>query len=238
MNIQRNNAFRHTKVVIAAASLVFVLGLWLLGPRIVTVLSGSFTQSAPSGAFQYAVQRGHASVEIDVTFNDNGGQADVQRYVQVNMARAQALLQSAAGERLWTTITFTKPLTAQEVEQLLKDAGVEAASYTQVGWTATGQRMASTIFRDPVAPDFNLKQLAQDAISSDPATPDYDARMAGFMVVDGVMTISEQGLGRLLADPRVYLADTTAYEVQKLVGVTEAAVHLPTPFWNMDWGAE
>ncbi len=238
MNIQRNNAFRHTKVVIVAASLVFVLGLWLLGPRIVTVLSGSFTQSAPSGAFQYAVQRGHASVEIDVTFNDNGGQADVQRYVQVNMARAQALLQSAAGERLWTTITFTKPLTAQEVEQLLKDAGVEAASYTQVGWTATGQRMASTIFRDPVAPDFNLKQLAQDAISSDPATPDYNTRMAGFMIVDGVMTISEQGLGRLLADPRVYLADTTAYEVQKLVGVTEAAVHLPTPFWNMDWGAE
>jgi hypothetical protein len=94
----------------------------------------------------FAVQHEHASVEIDVTFNGNGGQADVQRYLEANAARAQALLQAAAGERLWTTITFTKPLTAQEVEQLLRDAGVKAASYTQVGWTATGQRMASAIF--------------------------------------------------------------------------------------------
>lgn len=238
MNIQRNNAFRHTKVVIAATSLVFVLGLWLLGPRIATVLSGGFTQSAPSGAFQYAVQREHASVEIDVTFNGNGGQADVQRYVQANMARAQALLREAAGERLWTTITFTKPLTAQEVEQLLRDAGVEAASYTQVGWTATGQRMASTIFSHPGSSDFDLERLAQEAISSDPAAPDYGAAMAGFMVVDGVMTISEASLGKLLTDERVYLVDTTAYEAQKLGGVTEATVRLPTPFWDMDWGAE
>lgn len=236
MNIQRNNAFRHTKVVIAATSLVFVLGLWLLGPRIATVLSDGFTRSAPSGAFQYAVQRKHASVEIDVTFNGNGGQADVQRYVQVNMARAQALLQEAAGERLWTTITFTKPLTAQEVEQLLRDAGVEAASYTQVGWTAAGQRMASTIFSYPGSSDFDLERLAQEAISSDPAAPDYGAAMAGFMVVDGVMTISEASLGKLLTDERIYLVDTTAYEAQKLVGVTEAAVRLPTPFWDMDWG--
>ncbi|MCS6844673.1 MAG: hypothetical protein NZ528_10205, partial [Caldilineales bacterium] len=62
------------------------------------------------------------------------------------------------------------------------------------------------------------------------------ATMAGFMVVDGVLTVSEQSLGRLLADPRVYLVDTTAYEVQKLVGVADAAVRLPTPFWDLDWG--
>lgn len=238
MNIQRNNAFRHTKVVIAAPSLVFVLGLWLLGPRIATVLSGGFTQSAPSGAFQYAVQREHGSVEIDVTFNGNGGQADVQRYVQVNMARAQALLQSAAGERLRTTITFAQPLAAREVEELLRNAGVEAASYTQVGWTADGQRMASTIFKEPGATDFDLERAAQEAISSDPAAPDYGATMAGFMVMDGFMTISEQSLGRLLADPRVYLVDTTAYEAQKLVGAADAVVRLPTPFWDLDWGDE
>lgn len=238
MTIQRNSAFRYTKVVTAAASVVLVLSLWLLGPRIATVLSGGFTRSAPSGDFQYAVLHENGSIEIDVTFNGSGSQADVQRYVQANAARAQLLLQSAAGERLWATLTFTKPLKAQEVEQLLRDAAVEAASYTQVGWTTTGQRMASTIFKDSVAPDFDLQQLAQDAISSDPAAPDYDARMAGFMVVDGVMTISEASLGKLLTDERVYLVDTTAYEAQKLVGVTEATVRLPTPFWDMDWGAE
>jgi hypothetical protein len=53
-----------------------------------------------------------------------------------------------------------------------------------------------------------------------------------------MMTISEQSLGRLLVDPRVYLVDTTAYEAQKLVGVTEATVRLPTPFWDLDWGDE
>lgn len=98
--------------------------------------------------------------------------------------------------------------------------------------------MASTIFSDPGRPDFDLERSARDAISSDPAASDYDARMAGFMVVDGVLTISEASLGKLLADERVYLADTTAYEAQALAGVTGAEVHLPTPFWDMDWGQE
>lgn len=229
MNTQRN--FK-----IVATGVVLALSLWLLGPRIATVLSDSFTQSAPSGAFQYAVHHKVGSVEIDVTFNDTSGQADVQRYMEANAARAEALLQSATGKRLWTTITFVQPLTTQEMGLLLKGAGVEAASYTQVGWTTTGQRMASTIFVDPGRPDFDLERSARDAISSDPAAPDYGARMAGFMVVDGVMTISEASLGKLLADERVYLVDTTAYEAQEVVGVPKAEVYLPTPFWDMDWG--
>ena len=231
MNTQRN--FK-----IVATGVVLALSLWLLGPRIATVLSDSFTQSAPSGAFQYAVHHKVGSVEIDVTFNDTGGQADVQRYMEANAARAEALLQSATGERLWTTITFVQPLTTQEMDLLLKGAGVEAASYTQVGWTTTGQRMGSTIFVDPGRPDFDLERSVRDAISSDPAAPDYGARMAGFMAVDGVMTISEASLGKLLADERVYLVDTTAYEAQKVVGVPTAEVHLPTPFWDMDWGQQ
>ncbi|MDW8317663.1 MAG: hypothetical protein RMN53_07475 [Anaerolineae bacterium] len=236
MDIQRSSASRYTKATIAIAAVVLVLSLGLLGPRMAAVLSGGFTRSAPGGAFEYAVHREHGSVEIDVTFSGRGGRADVQRYLEANAARAQALLRSAVGERLRTTITFARPLPAREVEQLLRNAGVEAASYTQVGWTAAGQRMASTIFRDPGATDFDLERAAQEAISSDPAAPDYGATMAGFMVVDGVLTVSEQSLGRLLADPRVYLVDTTAYEVQKLVGVADAAVRLPTPFWDLDWG--
>ncbi|GIK75281.1 MAG TPA: hypothetical protein GX400_09750 [Chloroflexi bacterium] len=54
--------------------------------------------------------------------------------------------------------------------------------------------------------------------------------MAGFMVVDGSITISELGLGKLMSDERVLLVDTTAHEVQKLAGVEQASVRLPTPF--------
>lgn len=39
--------------------------------------------------------------------------------------------------------------------------------------------------------DFDLEQSVWDASSSDPAAPNYGAAMAGFMVVDGVMTVSE-----------------------------------------------
>lgn len=236
MNTKRHNTFRRTHALIAAVGMALALGLVFLGPRVASVLSGGFTRPAPGGAFEYAVHREYGSVEIDVTFSGRGDQADVQRYLDANAARAQALLRSAAGERLRTTITFAQPLAAREVEELLRDAGVEAASYTQVGWTADGQRMASTIFKEPGATDFDLERAALEAISSDPAAPDHGATMAGFMVVDGVMTISEQSLGRLLADPRVYLVDTTAYEAQKLVGAADAVVRLPTPFWDLDWG--
>ena len=145
------------------------------------------------------------------------------------------LLESAKGERLWTTLSFAKPLPFQAVNNLLKETGVEPVSYTQVGWTTTGERMGSTIFAGDSS-DFDLEKAAREAISQDPNAPDYKAQMAGFMVIEGYITISQESLGKLLRDERVYIVDTTAHEVTQLVKAGEATVHLSTPFWNMDWG--
>jgi len=118
------------------------------------------------------------------------------------------LLESAQGERLWTTLTFVKPISLHAMRTLLQEAQVEAVSYTQVGWTTTGERMGSTIFASD-NPDFDVEKATKEAISQDPNASDYKAQMAGFMMVDGYLTVSQESLGQLLRDNRLYIIDTT-----------------------------
>lgn len=222
-------------VVLSLMISTLVLLIFFFSGYVAQVLSDSFVQTSPEGAFQYAVKhRDGAAAEIEVMF-DLDNQEALSRYLQTNEERSKKLLSSAQGERLWTTITFVRPLTAQELQALLREVAIEPASYTLVGWTETGERMGSTIFADATNVDFNLKKAVQSMLSTNPDAPDYGAQMVGFMVVDGYIMISELGLGKLMSDERVLLVDTTAYEVQKLAGVEKASVRLPTPFWDMEW---
>ncbi|MFN8494972.1 MAG: hypothetical protein U0350_45635 [Caldilineaceae bacterium] len=206
-------------------------------PSLVHVMSDGLVYNAPSGAYQYSTRHSDsATTRIEVMFDLNDSVA-INRYRQVNQERAKALLASAKGERLWTTLTLNKPLPAQELRSLLEKASVKPVSYTQVGWTKTGERMGSTFFAND-DPNFDLEKAAKAAISADPEAPDHDARMAGIMVVDGYITISDASLGQLLTDNRVYIVDTTAHEVKSLANDSEATVHLSTPFWNMNWDVE
>ena len=227
----------HRVVKTATPLLIASLALyvWLFHPGLVYVLADSLTYNSPDGTYQYSTMHSaDGPIELQVTFDLNDAAA-VERYRQANQARAQTLLESATGEKLWTTLTFVKPLSLSEMSALLQAAQLKPASYTQVGWDKAGGRMGSTIFRGE-SPDFDLKQATKEAISSDPNTPDYGATMAGFMLVDGYITISQESLGKLLHDPRVYIVDTTAHEVMQVSQVSEGKVVLSTPFWNMDWG--
>ncbi|MGH9878431.1 MAG: hypothetical protein ACRD5H_12410 [Nitrososphaerales archaeon] len=220
--------------VLLLISVVITLGV--IGHRPAPVQSDTGIYRGPGGLYDYGIaRRADRPAEIHVVLELEDKMA-VERYRQASNTRAQVLLKSAPGERLYTVITFAKPLPPNETVALLKEAEVEPVSYTQVGWTAAGERMGSTIF---ASPDFDLEKLAREAISaSSEQDPLAGARTTGFMVVDGYITISEQSLGRLLADERVYLVDTTAYEVQQLVGseADGATFVLSTPFWSMDWG--
>lgn len=224
----------NVKVVLSLAiALLALVGFLFSG--LAQVLSDHFIQTSPDGVFQYAVKhRDGASAEIEVMF-DLDDPAALARYLQANEVRAETLLNSAQGERLWTTITFARPLAVEELQALLQDTAIEPVSYTLVGWTRTGQRMGSTIFADSPDAAFDLEGAVQAVLPTHPEAPDYGAQIAGLMVVDGYILISDQGLGKLMADERVLLVDTTAYEAQKLAGMGRASVHLPTPFWNMDW---
>jgi hypothetical protein len=214
-------------------SVIVILGL--LGRKPTPVQSDTGIYLGPGGLYEYGIaRRADQPTEIHVVF-DLEDQIAVERYRQASNHRALVLLASAPGHRLWTTITFARPLPLNEMVLLLQEAKVEPVSYTQVGWTAAGERMGSTIF---AGPDFDLEKLAQEAMSaSSENDPIAGAHTMGFMVVDGYIPISEESLGKLMADERVYLVDTTAYEVQQLVGLEAegATFVLSTPFWSMDW---
>jgi len=212
-----------------------VILLGVLGLRPTPAQSDTGIHRGPGGLYEYGIAR-HAGqpTEIHVVFDLNNEVA-AERYRQAGNQRALKLLKSAPGERLWTTITFAKPLPLNEMVLLLKEAEVEPVSYTWVGWTASGERMGSTLF---ASPEFDLEKLAEEAVSaSSDEEPIAGTRMAGFIVVDGYITISKKSLERLLVDERVYLVDTTAYEVQRLVGqeAQNASFHLSSPFWGMNW---
>ncbi|MCX6048385.1 MAG: hypothetical protein NT075_25055 [Chloroflexi bacterium] len=223
------------------ATSVLIIGIaicaWFFSPSLAHVLSDRLTYDAPSGAYQYSTRHSdNAVTQIQVMFDLNDAVA-IKHYRQVNQARAKELLKSAKGESLWTTLTFTKPLLHRELRSLLENAGVKPVSYTQVGWTKTGERMGSTFFANDES-NFDLEKAAKAAISADPEAPDHGARMAGVMLVDGYITISDESLGQLLKDNRVYNVDTTAHEVKSLANDSKVIVHLSTPFWDMNWDEE
>lgn len=191
----------------------------------------------PNNIYQYAfVLKENEPAEIQIYY-DISNPEEVEKYRAANLTRGKLLAEAASGERLYIVITFTHPLSTKEMADLLELVGFEAVSYTQVGWTATGERMISGIFADAY-PDLGLEEIVQkrDEVVLPEGAPDAGSNMAGFMLVDGYIRLTPDSLGTLLKDERVYMADTTSYEVQNLVGVKEAVVHMPTPYAYLDWG--
>lgn len=66
--------------------------------------------------------------------------------------------------------------------------------------------------------------------------------LQGIMVVRGAVANTLEGLGKLVADSRVYLADVMANRVGEdllergdLGNAQDLYVHTPSPFWDMHW---
>lgn len=226
---------RWMKMPLTVFVVAIVLGLF--GRKPALAYTGTASYSGLNGAYKYVVAyRDSKADEVQIVL-DLGDTTAVELYRQASNQRSLELLASVQSQRLWATITFVKPLSINEALSLAKEAGVESASYTQVGWTASGERTGSTIF---VSPDSDIEKLASQAlVASSAEDPIFGARMAGFILVEGYITISEESLGKLLTDERVYLVDTTAHEVKNLLGEAahqDTVFHLPSPFWGMDWG--
>jgi hypothetical protein len=92
-------AWRWGVLAVGLLALVAAIALFL-GAGVATVSPDSYLQTAPSGAFQYAVYRKVGSVEIDVTFNDTSGQADIQRYVQATCSASTSFAPVCHGENV------------------------------------------------------------------------------------------------------------------------------------------
>jgi hypothetical protein len=226
----QSTGFRRIRILIAIA-ICFVGLMGLLRTR---ALSDTGMHTGPNGAYCYFVENTGEGLDIGVTIDTRDPNA-WNRYLQLNDDRNQLLIESRSNERLFATITFSSPLPLQEVSKLLIEAQVEPVDYTQVGWTASGQRLGSTIWANP---DRRIADLAVEAVTATSEDePVAGARMAGFLVVSGYIAVSDESLGKLLADERVYVVDTTAWEIQQALGPASrnAAFSLPTPFWGMDW---
>ncbi len=215
-------------VMMAAAAAVIVL------VRPFNAYGGRPVIRGEGSAFRYAghvLDNGMMDIGVSVDFSDPKA---MQVYKEANDARARALIARGEAKPIWVQVTFARPLPADEVRTLVKETGFQVENYAQVGYASNGERVV---------------HIQVGTIGDDVPDRAYDSHWkveityAGIMVLQGTVETTEEGLGRWLADERVYLMDTTAVEVRELVAQRHAhvvagreiVVELPSPYEYFDW---
>lgn len=97
----------------------------------------------------------------------------------------------------------------------------DVESYTLAGYDSQGQKIGTGGFHPLPA---TMQEVEQVSPGSD---------IKGIIEVIGYVRTTPDSLGRLLEDPRVYIADVTEYELRQLVPDEEIEVSLPSPFWDL-----
>jgi len=236
-------------VTIVAASAIVLL-------RPFVAYSGRPVIRGEGTAFRYAghvLDNGMMDIGVSVDLNDPKA---MQVYREANAARGRALIARGEAKAIWVQVTFARPLPADEVRTLVEETGFQVESFLMVGHTSDGGKMCMILI-SPIGEDFpeelaktlswqEIETLVYDkgyvppAVIDDPMAP---ATLNGVMLLQGQIETTEQGLGRWLADERVYLIDTTGEEARELaaqrhanaVAGREIVVELESPFWNFDW---
>jgi len=207
-------------------------------------------------AFRYTGQgldNGEILVVVGVDVDDPEA---LRAYREANAKRSQALIAQGEARPIWVQVTFLRPLAADQVRALVEETDFRVDSFLMVGHTPDGEK-TSTILNFPIGEDFpetlaetlswqEIETLVLDQGYVPPATlndPMAPKTLDGIMLLQGEVETTEQGLGRWLADERVYLIDTAGVEVRELaarrhadaVADREIVVSLPSPFWRFDW---
>ncbi len=179
--------------------------------------------------YRYSIDRkrsGEVYVLVDTNFND---MAVRQGYLLANSARAEALLRQA-GRPVPVTVSFARPLPVPDFEALVKATGFQADNYVLQARDLEGRLWRHGARAKPLK-DGNVVDMEQIEGSFD-----------GVVALDGNVPATREGLGRLLEDPRVFLADVVANEVAELVsketGVSPAKIHVQVfPAYSVMGGA-
>lgn len=198
------------------------------------------TAASAAGPLRIPSEDGEFMVIVD---RDSGTTVNVNlhdptprdAYFAANRKRIAELLAAPPGSPVEVTVTFQKPVDWEEFVALRDDVGLQPWSYTFAEIRPEGQKWA---LDHSVVPDDEL-------IASAHREADYaGVRLLGMMVAEGTIPVSAEGLGKLAADPRVLLADTTSVEAIQILeehGIAvppkddRADVHIPSPYWNLDW---
>lgn len=218
---------------------LLVAGFLLASPRV--VYPGESFFSGQGSAFRYTgeiLQNGEVLVTVSVDIDNPNA---LRAYVEAATNRGWALIQSGDPQTIWVQVTFRRPVPIPEVRALVEETGFRVDSYLLVGRHPTnGERMYEIQF-GPLEDSAIHTTFPQPPPA--PPDPGVDGTLAGVMLLQGEVDTTEQGLGRWLADERVYLMDTTSVEMHQLVAQRHAAVvsgkeieiSVPSPFWNLDW---
>lgn len=217
------------------------LGLTLMAASAVILLGKPFEAYAgkpffngETGTYRYTGKGlDSGDVLVDVHFDIDDPEA-LRAYREANAERAKALIQQGEPQLIWVQITFHRPLPTAEVQALVKETGFRVDNFEMVGRSADGRHRLSRT---------RVGDIEDDAAHMVVPLWGVDTMLAGVILLQGEVETTEQGLGRWLADNRVYMIDTTGVEVRELVARRHADVvadrdifvSLTSPFWRFDW---
>lgn len=226
--------------LVLIAVVACVLALALVAPQAQTLIAGRMVFEGATDSFRYGGRvenSGEVTLVVSVAWHDPQA---LQTYLAANQRRGKELIAQRGGALVPVQITFARPLPLEEVRALVAQTGFQVESFILVGRsTLTNQRggygrLASSLDDD------SLPSERERIV--DPATGERLV-LQGFLVLEGSVPASEEGLGRWLNSPEVYLVDTSEVEVLEVVRSAHAAVVaerniqvvIESPFWSLDW---
>jgi len=166
-----------------------------------------------------------------------GGEKAIQAYREANTRRNYALLARKEPKLVYVQVTFVRPIPAAEVSALVKETGFQVEDFLMAGRNSQGGRAWGIDFTG------NLDK------------PFHDDPNLGVMILKGWVETTERGLGRWMADERVYMIDTVAAEIMEILaqkhpdivagrelispkveeGKKVIIIGSESPFWALDW---
>jgi len=185
-----------------------------------------------------------------------GGEKAIQAYREANTRRNYALLARKEPKLIWVQVTFVRPIHTAEVSSLVKETGFKVQDFLMAGRNSQGGKIW---FIDAIG---NLEQTvcAPAEVCMGPGIEDRtacerDFENLGVMILKGWVETTERGLGRWMADERVYMIDTVAAEIMEILaqkhpdivagrelispkieeGKKKIIIGSESPFWALDW---
>lgn len=183
---------------------------------------------APWFDFEVGVKEGKVIAQVVTDLDDP---AVYGAYYAANHERATALIAAEGADAVPVTVTFKRPVPAEEARELIEATGTRVEVWGLVSRAWGGQRGSAWFPREMPEDVMNL-----------PHPEGKERRILGVMVVEGQVPATPEGLGRLLEDPRVHIADISEWMIARMLAEDVVLARFPvegilvnTPYWSMDW---
>jgi len=220
---------------------LILTGIVLIGIVSAALLTTQSAYLAPlfvqgeTASFRYTAQdAGNNQLYIVVSIDFYNPQA-AEKYRQDNEQRAMRLAKTKVKD-VPVSITFARPVPQQEAHALALQAGLLVRQFDMVGHSNL------TDERGVFGTLGSLDQVVEHVREISRTAGDERLVLEGVMVVKGQLR-NAKALPELLSDKRIYLVDTSEFEVRQVLAQRHAAatagktlvVSVPSPFWKLDW---